>query len=152
MGGKLEIGTDCTFVLCAGSSDLNTAALQPTSGVDTAGFNGCCFVVSLGSITEGGGSTITVKGSEDDGSADDFTALDGVEVVVSDDDDDSIVYVDVDGKHPRYLALFASASDAALALESVVAILYGSGAGPVTQPSAKVSGGGRWVGREPEIA
>lgn len=150
---QLEIGTDCTFARLTGTVSLGSALeAGGTISVDTAGYNGCCLVVSVGDISLSGGVTLKVYESTDNGVVDTFTALEGVEAVLAYSASNTIAYFDIDdGSRSRYLSVGATSGEGAGTIESIVAVLYGAGAVPVSQPAAKVSGGGRYTVLEREV-
>lgn len=104
----------------AGTSTVTSDA------VDTAGYEGCMFITSLG--TAAANNTAKAQQSSDDGSTDSYADLEGTSVASGSSDED--VWVDVYKPRERYLKLVVARGTSST-LESIYAILYGPRVMPV---------------------
>lgn len=139
-----EIGNDCTFKRVAGYQDIGEADLS-ASAVDTLGFDGCCFLISVGAIAETAAPAFKVQHSDDDGSSDAYGDIAGAAVTLSETNDDTVAYIEIVGQRKRYLKLVAAQAAASAIVESAIALLYGGSSRPVAQSAADVSGSARAI-------
>ena len=102
----------------AGTSDINSTA------VDMAGFEGVMFLVQMGAIVSGAVTSVKVQQSDDDGSSDDYTDVEGTAQTVADNDDEEVFYVDVFRPRKRYVRLVVDRGTQN-ATCSAVAVKYG---------------------------
>lgn len=121
----------------AGTTAITSAA------VDTAGYNGCLFVVPLGPIVSGAVTSLKVQQSSDDAATDTYDDLTGSAQTIADTDDDGVKYVDIVKPGKRYLKLVVSRATQNATIGSVVAILYNTRRRPVTQAATVV--GESWI-------
>lgn len=115
--------------------------VTPASGVDVTGFAGCLFLVHWGTIVATGVQSAEVHTSSDDGVGDAFTALAGSKVVVADDDDNKITWIDVRGPVEKFLKCIINRGTADSTIDGISAIVYGAPTIPQTQAHATISGG-----------
>ena len=112
-----------------------TAAITSAS-VDTAGFDGCCFIIPTGPIVAGAVTTAKVQQADDtSGSPDDFTDLTGSSITIADDDDNQVKYLDVVTPRKRYLKVVVSRATQNATIGGIIAVLYRARTLPVTQPA-----------------
>ena len=113
--------------------------------IDTAGFTGCCIVVSTGAITASAVTSIKVQEADAASDADTLTAgadLAGTSQTIADDDDGQLFVVDITRPHKRYLQLATTKATEA-SLTGAVAYLYDSDSSlPVTQATGSGVGEG----------
>lgn len=115
-------------------------AITPSNGIDMAGFDGCIFIVTIGTITAGAVTSIEVHQSSDDGDSDSYTAIAGTNVAIADDEDNKIFYVDVINPRERYLKLIVNRATQNAVLNSIVAIQYKAGNSPVAHDVTVIDG------------
>jgi hypothetical protein len=107
-----------------------------SASVDTAGFDGCCFIIPTGPIVSGAVTTAKVQHSADtSGSPDDFSDLLGSSIVIADDDDDQVKYLDVVRPQKRFLKVVVSRATQNATIGGIIAVLYRARTKPVTQPA-----------------
>ena len=127
--------------VAAGTSDIT-----PSSGIDMQdGYDGCLFMVEMGTITATAVTSIEVHQSSDDGGNDSYTAIVGTKVVIADDDDDKVFWLDMVRPRERFLKCIVKRGTANAVLEGITAIQYGAHTRPTTHDAATVGGGERHV-------
>jgi hypothetical protein len=126
---------DCKIVKIEDSTAAGQAATV-SDVVDTAGFDGACFIYKLGTVTDGAAVTLAIaQGKQSDMS--DAAALSGAEAkisVASSDSEQSLV-VDVVRPRERYLQATLTTATQDAGIDSGFCILYNPRVKPVTQPS-----------------
>ena len=115
----------------AGTADITTTA------IDTAGFDGCVFIVPLGALVAGAVTSIKVQQCDTSGGS--YSDLTGSAQTIADTDDDKLVYVDVFRPREQYLKLVVDRGTSNATVGGVQAILYSAGSCPVTH-GTNVSG------------
>ena len=80
----------------------STSILDAT-GVDCSGYDRATFFVGWGAITAGGIYIRTGYQSDDDGVVDDYDQLAGAEVILADDDDNTITMLEIYRPLKRWL-------------------------------------------------
>ena len=115
-----------------------TTVLTPASGIDMQGFETVVFLVSFGAITASAVTSIEVHQSADDST---YNALLGSNVVVADDDDNKVFYIEVNKPVDRYLKLIVNRATQNAVLDGIVAIQGGPRVAPVTHDSTTIGGG-----------
>lgn len=126
--------TRVSNAVAAGTTDVNSAS------VDMQGFDAVAFVVAFGTITAGAATSIKVQQSSDDGSADDWTDLEGTGVTVADDDDNQIAVVDVTHPSKRHLRCVVDRGTQNAVVDGIVAVQYRPDSVPTTHDAATVVG------------
>lgn len=122
--------------VAAGTTDIT-----PSAGIDMSGFEGCLFMVDLGTITASAVTSIKVQQSSDDGSSDAYSDLEGTSVTIADTDDNKIAYVDVYRPQKRYLKLIVDRGTQNAVVDGITAIQYGPRVLPTTHDSTTVLSG-----------
>lgn len=84
----------------AGSTDVAGA------GLSMEGFRNVCAIVQLGAIVANAVCTLKWQQSDDDGSADDYTDLEGTLITVADDQDEKVVYMDLQRPTKKYVRIY----------------------------------------------
>lgn len=107
-----------------------------SSAVDTKGFEGCLFVVALGSIT--GGAVTSAHVEQCDTSGGSYTELDGTEITIADDDDGKLVLIDVKQPTERYLKCVVDRATQDAVVDGIIAVQYGAAAVPTTHDATTV--------------
>jgi hypothetical protein len=109
--------------------DHSAAATSAVNGdgVDMTGYDGVLFFTSFG--TAASNNTVNLAQSDDDGSSDDYTDLEGTSVASGTSDED--VWVDFAHPTKKYVRLEAARGTSST-LESIWAIQYNARALPVT--------------------
>ena len=128
-----------------GSSDLKVStaldyatgtAAREGAGLDMSLFQGVMMIVKV--IAVGAGATYTIKAqqSDDDGSADAYSDLEGTSQTIADSDDDQIFIIDLVKPIKRYVRLYVSKDGANTCSEAAVYVQYDARELPVTQTVA----------------
>lgn len=121
---KIVIATTTTEG-AAGTSAITSAA------VDTAGFEGCCFVIPIGAVVSGAVTSAKVQQCDTSGGS--YADLTGTSVTIADTDDDKLKYIDVKNPKEQYLKCVVSRATQNATIGGIVAVLYGARKRPVTQ-------------------
>jgi hypothetical protein len=128
----MSILHDIKPVFHYGAAAAAQTAVEPTNGVDTHGFGGIAFLVAIGAVDSGSVTTIYAEMSSDDGVGDGWEEIKSTSIVVPDDGDDSLYFLDINHPAERYVRCVVTRATADSALTSVMAILYD----PRTKPCA----------------
>lgn len=115
--------------VAAGTSD------QTSSRVNMENHEVATFVVAFGTITAGAVTSIKVQQSSDDGSADDYTDLEGTAVTVADTGSNKIFIVEVIRPAKRDLKLVVDRGTQNAVIDGVWVIKTHPRVQPVTQGS-----------------
>lgn len=121
-----RLGEDCKIVKVQDHTSAGTSAVN-SDGVDIQGYEGVLFLTSFG--TAAANNTVNVAQSDDNGSSDDFTDLEGSAVALAGSSDED-QWIDVFRPTKRYVRLEA-ARGTSTTLESIWAILYSARSKPV---------------------
>lgn len=105
----------------AGAAGTSTIT---SSAVNMAGWDGCLFIVPLGTIVSGAVTSIKVQQSSDDGAVDTYDDLTGSSQTIADTDDDKLVYVDMKQPVKQYLKLVVSRATQNATIGGIIAIQY----------------------------
>lgn len=125
----------------AGTSDVITS-----DAVDMQGFEHALFIVTLGAVTSTGTIALKLQQSEDNASADDYSDLEGSALSnVGDASSNKVLIIEALNTQKRWLKLVAARATAAIAVDSIQVIKFGSKKSPVDQP-ASVDGSLQLVG------
>lgn len=95
-----------------------------STAVDMAGYDGCLFVVAMGTIVTSGVQSIKLQQSSDDAAADDYSDIEGTNQTIADDADNTTFLVDVRSVQKRYLKLVVSRATQNSTVGAVYAIKY----------------------------
>lgn len=101
-----------------------------SSAVDTAGFDGCLFIVPLGTIVAGAVTSLKVQQCDTSGGS--YADLTGSNQTIADTDDDKLLYVDVFRPREQFLKLVVSRATQNATIGGIIAILYNARNRPVT--------------------
>lgn len=101
-----------------------TTTITPSGAIDMAGFNGCIFIASFGVITASAVTSIEIHQSATSGGS--YNAIIGTKVVIDDDEDAGIVYVDIHFPTKQFLKCIVKRATANAVLEGIVAVQYGA--------------------------
>lgn len=118
-----DIAKPCQIVTTTAGAAGATAITS--SAVDMADYEGCLFLVAFGAIVTNGVQSIKLQQSSDDGSADDYSDLEGTSQTVADDADNTSFIIDVKRPQKRYLKLVVSRATQNATVGVVYAIPYG---------------------------
>lgn len=137
----ITFSEDCKIVISSTVADGAAGQTVITGApVDTAGYDGVCYIVPLGPITANAVTSLKVQQAADSGgSPDDFTDLAGTNQAIADDADNTVRYVDIRNPGKRYVKLVISRATQNATVGGVVAVLYRASWAPVTQ-GTNVSG------------
>ena len=134
----MRFSHDCKIVQAAtvtagaaGTSDVTSDA------IDTAGFEGCCFIVPMGAVVSTAVTSIKVQQCDTSGGS--YADLTGTAVTIADDGDDKTYYVEVIRPREQFLKLVVDRGTANATVGGVIAVLFGASSKPVTH-GATVSG------------
>lgn len=114
-----------------------TTAIEGTV-IDTQGFTGALFIVTLGAIVTGAATSLKVQQGTD-GTVSDAADLAGTSQTIADDADGKVLYVDVKKPTERYLRLYVSRATQNATIAAAEVILYGPSDAPTSHGST-VSG------------
>jgi hypothetical protein len=121
----LKIVQAATVTACAAAlTDVTSDA------VDTAGFEGCLFIVPMGTIAAS--AVTSIKAQQCDTTGGSYADLLGTSVTIADNDDDKTFYVDVTRPREQFLKCVIDRATANATAGGIIAILYGAGNKPVT--------------------
>jgi hypothetical protein len=117
--------SDRCKIVIASTTTLGAAAATTitSSAVDTAGFDGCLFIVPLGTIVSGAATSVKVTQCDTTGGS--YADLTGTNQTIADTDDDKLVYVDVVRPQEQFLKLVVSRATQNATIGGIIAILYG---------------------------
>jgi len=120
----------------------NAAAAAQTdvncTGVDMKGFRSVTFIVAFGAIDPTAVTSIKAQQSDDDGSTDAYSDLEGTSISVAADDDNQLVALEIDEPLKRYVRCVIDRGTADAVVDSVVALQYNAHSEPVTHDSTTV--------------
>lgn len=135
MGGFVDnnkiVIASTTTAGAAGTSAITSAA------VDTAGFDGCLFIVPVGAVVSGAVTSLKVQQCDTSGGS--YADLTGTAQTIADTDDDKVFYVDVFRPAEQFLKLVVSRATQNATIGGIIAVLYNAANRPTTQ-GANVSG------------
>jgi len=134
----MNLSKNCKITRHSNAVAAGTTDITPSSGIDMQGFEGCLFIVEMGTITSSAVTSIKVQQSADDSS---YADLEGTSVTIADDDDNQIFYIDVIKPSDRYLKLIVDRGTANAVVDGITAIQYGARKAPTTHDSTTVGGG-----------
>jgi hypothetical protein len=131
-----QLSECCKFVRLSNAVAAGTTDITSTF-VDTAGFEGVCFVVELGAITGGAVTSAKLIGSAlaDGSNPYDLAAT---AQTIADTDDNKIVLLDLYQSRDRYVGVLVDRGTANAVVDSIYAILYDPRKLPVVQDAALV--------------
>jgi len=122
----------------------NAAAAATTtitsSALDTKGFDGALFIVTMGAIAATSVCSAKLQQSSDDGVADGYSDLLGTSIAIADDDDNQLVLIDITQPRKRYLKLVLARATATAVVDSISALLYDAKNEPTLHHAATVVG------------
>lgn len=121
--------TRVSDAVAAGTTDVNS------TGVDMSGFSAVAFLVALGTLTATAVTSIKLQQSDDDGSADAYSDLEGSAITVADDDDNQIFVAEVVRPGKKYVRCVVDRGTANAVIDSIVAIQHQARSVPTTQPA-----------------
>jgi hypothetical protein len=132
MGSFLK---ECKILSIENSVDAGKATIVGEI-VDTAGFDGACFIYKLGAVTDG--AAVTLKVYQD--SAVGFAApaeLSGAAAAIATTatDGEQMLVIDVVKPRERYLRPTIVTATQDVGIDSAICILYNPDVKPVTQPA-----------------
>lgn len=104
--------------------------------VDTAGYDGACFVYKLGAVTDGAAVTLKIY-SGTDATVSDVAELSGASAAIATTatDGEQMLVVDVVKPRERYLRPTIVTATENVEIDAALCILYNPDVKPVTQPA-----------------
>lgn len=118
----------------AGTTDIEGA------GLDMANFEGVLMLVRAGVLTTGGTCTIKAQQSDDDGSSDAYSDLEGtLQTLDVDADDEKTFFINVHRPQKRYVRLYVDRGTQNAVISSAHYLQYGPRVKPTTH-GTNVSG------------
>jgi hypothetical protein len=118
---------------------LNAVAAGTTSqngtGVEMANAEVVTFVAAFGAITAGAVTGLKAQQSDDDGSADDYTDLEGTLVSIADDEDNKVLVLEVVRPTKKFVRPVVVRGTQNAVIDSVLAIKTHTRVAPTTQGS-----------------
>ena len=133
---KISIASTTTAG-AAGTSAITSSA------VDMAGFDGCTFVIPLGTIVAGAATSVKIQQCDTSGGS--YADLTGTNITIADDDDDGLRYVDVLRPREQFLKCVVSRATQNATIGGIVAIQYRARLAPVTHGSGVEGEQHRWA-------
>lgn len=134
----MNFSHDCKIVIAATTTACASGTSDVTSdAVDCAGFEGCTFIVPMGSITAGAVTSIKVQ--QCDTSAGTYADLTDTAQTIGSGDDDKLFYATVVRPREQFLKLVLDRGTQVATAGGIIAVLWGPGNRPVTQ-GTNVSG------------
>lgn len=124
---------DCKVLLVENNV---TAGQATTVGeiIDTAGFEGACFIYKLGTVTDGAAVTLTIYQGTD-ATVSDVAALSGATAIIATTatDGEKLLMVDVKKPRERYLRPTIVTATQNVEIDSAICVLYNPLVLPVSQ-------------------
>lgn len=135
---------DCAIDRVSNSASAATTAIN-SSRVDMSGYDGVCFVVLLGDVTDTSVVTATgYRNSADSTSGATSTGVSATYTCGASDADNKILVVDVQNPQQQYAYCNLTRTTANAVVDGIIAIRYHGTKSPITQGSTVLaSGGGR---------
>lgn len=126
---------DCKILKIEDSVAAGKAATV-SDVVDTAGFQGACFVYKLGTVTDGGAVTLAIA-QDTDSAGGTMAALAGATaaIALATSDSEQSLIVDVIMPRERYLQATLTTATENSEIDAGFCILYNPDVKPVTQPA-----------------
>lgn len=95
------------------------------SGVDMQGYNGVIFIAALGTLTATQVTSLKAQQSDDNGSSDDYTDIEGSKTdAMQDGDSNKMLVVDIYKPTKRYVRPVVNRGTANAVIDGVIAIRY----------------------------
>lgn len=116
-----------------------TSLITPSGGIDTKGFRRVVFLIEVGAIVSGGVQSAKIQQSDDNGSSDGYSDLEGSSLSIADDDDSGIAIIEVLEPQKRYLKCLFSRATQNSTLEGITVLLCDPDVEPVTQDATVVA-------------
>jgi len=104
-----------------------------SDAIDTAGFDGCTFVIPFGTITAT--AVTSVKAQQCDTTGGSYADLTGTAQTVADSDDDKTFYIEIFNPREQFLKCVVDRGTANAVVGAITAILWNAGNRPVTYAS-----------------
>lgn len=124
----------CKNAVAAGTSDITDA-----TGVDTSGFEEVAFLIAFGTITGSAVTSVKLQQSDDDGSSDAYSDLEGSSVNVADTNSNKVVILSCRRPLKKYVRAYVDRGTQNAVVDGIFAILRHPRVSPVTQDSTVVS-------------
>ncbi|MCK6475330.1 MAG: hypothetical protein L6Q35_00695 [Phycisphaerales bacterium] len=124
---------NCKVVRCKNAVAAGTTDITDATGVDTSGFEEVTFLVPFGAITGSAVTSIKAQQSEDDGSSDAYSDLEGSSVTVADDQDNKVAILSIRRPLKKYVKCVVLRATQNSAIDGIIAILRHPRVRPVTQ-------------------
>ena len=118
----------------AAATDITDA-----SGVDVSGYEEVTFLIPFGAITANAVTSVKAQQSDDDGSSDGYSDLEGSSVTVADDQDNKIAILTVRRPLKKYVKPVVLRATQNAVVDGIIAILRHPRVSPVTQDSTVIS-------------
>jgi hypothetical protein len=128
---QLISGIKFTPAVTVTAGAAGTSAISGIA-IDTANFDGVCFVVQLGAIVSG--AVTSLKLQESDTSGGTYTDVADTSITVASTDDEGIRFLDYHRPAKRWIRLYVARATQNATL-SAIAQVYGAKSSPVTQPA-----------------
>ena len=122
--------TRVSNAVAAGTTDVEC------TGVDMTGFNSITFMAAFGTITGSAVTSVKAQASDDDGSTDTYSDLEGTSITVADDTDNKVVLLEVVKPTKKYIRLVIDRGTQNAVVDGAFAFQTGLRSGPVTQPTS----------------
>lgn len=119
----------CMNAVAAGTTDQNG------SGVDTSNAETVTFIAAFGAITAGAVTGLKAQASDDDGSSDAYSDLEGTLVEIADDEDNKILVLEIVRPKSNWVRPVVVRGTENAVIDGVFAVTTKTRVAPVTQGS-----------------
>ncbi len=132
-----SLGRNCKVTLINTGEVAGYGDTITSDEIDMAGYEGCLFLVHMGTISGSAATTCYVNQAATTGGSE--ARLEGTRITIAEGDDDEIQLMDVYRPEEQFLEVEVTRATANSVIQSIVAIQYGSRKPPVTHDSSTVA-------------
>lgn len=133
------LSENAKFLRLSGAIAAATTDVTNMTSVDMRGFTGLTLLVSAAAITSGAVTAVKLQQSDDDGSSDAYSDIEGSALSIADDSDSKMTVLEIVNPQKRYVKPVITRLTQNAAFESVLAIQTGPKTSPVTQSTSHVA-------------
>jgi hypothetical protein len=101
-----------------------------SDAIDTAGYDGCLFIVPIGTIAST--AVTSIKAQQCDTSGGSYADLTGTNQAIADDDDNKLKYIDIFRPREQFLKCVVTRGTADATIGGIIAVLYNASNRPTT--------------------
>ena len=133
------LSENAKFLRLSGAIAAATTDATSITSVDMRGFSGLTLLVSAAAITSGALTVVKLHQSDDDGSTDAYSDIEGSALSIADDSDGKLTVVEMVDPQKRYVKPVITRGTQNAAFEAVLAVQTGPKTAPVTQSTSHVA-------------